>query len=150
MLRRSRYQRCTSRPDVPGFRFAHPGYLLPGFCFWLGQRSISWCGRGPWSPSRKWVTVRRNIFVKSAYDRCGSKTAELCTAPVAVGPLRPESGRVGRHLAKSALCHWRPNAPQKKAKRFDHVVSEREQLSGTARILPTDRTESDANLSQLT
>jgi hypothetical protein len=29
-----------------------------------------------------------------------------------VCPLRPESGRVGRHLPKSALCHNRTRAPQ--------------------------------------
>jgi hypothetical protein len=47
-------------------------------------------------------------------------------------PLRSESGQVGGHRAKSALCQSRPNAPQQIVSLFDHLVGAREGLDGRA------------------
>jgi hypothetical protein len=41
------------------------------------------------------------------YDRSGSSRPVDTPTAVAACPLRAESGRVGRHLAKSALCQKR-------------------------------------------
>jgi hypothetical protein len=49
------------------------------------------------------------------------------------------------------LCRSRPNAPQKKAQLFNHVVGEREQLVGnSSNFADRENLGTDANLSQLT
>jgi hypothetical protein len=45
------------------------------------------------------------------YDRSGSSRPVDTPTAVAACPLRAESGRVGRHLAKSALCRFCCRSP---------------------------------------